>query len=307
MNLKKFEEHFQHPTMQSGTRKYLEESNNQKVDIGKLLKLNSSDAREFLCGWGAAVINVTVTYPVNKIIFRQMLDGVPASSAIEQLSNEGFRLLYRGILPPLCQKALCLSLMFSLYEGSNRRVNALWDHKTFSRIFAANFAGACEAILMPLERVQMLLQDYRYHNKFKNTPHAFSVLLREYGISECYRGLVPIIYRNGLSNLMFFTLKDQSKEIFGKDRSHLVNFFSGALIGGFTSTVFYPVNVVKVHMQSKIGGEFEKFTKCCRDVYIARNRSISGIYKGVHLNFMRSFISWGVVNVSYDFLKKLIL
>lgn len=28
--------------------------------------------REFACGWGAAFINVTVTYPVNKLIFRQV-------------------------------------------------------------------------------------------------------------------------------------------------------------------------------------------------------------------------------------------
>lgn len=225
---------------------------------------------------------------------------------MRQLSQEGARLLYRGILPPLCQKTLSLSLMFSIYEGTKQRLYVLTDHRTFAKIFAANFAGTCEAILMPLERVQTLLQDWRYHDKFKNTPHAFSVLLREYGVSECYRGLVPIIYRNGLSNLMFFTLREQSKYILKDNNSLVANFFSGALIGGFTSTVFYPVNVIKVHMQSKIGGDFEKFTKCVRDVYIARNRSIKSFYKGVHLNFMRSFISWGVINASYDTLKTLL-
>lgn len=28
--------------------------------------------REFLCGWGAACVNITITYPINKIIFRQV-------------------------------------------------------------------------------------------------------------------------------------------------------------------------------------------------------------------------------------------
>lgn len=28
--------------------------------------------QEFVCGWGAAVINVSVTYPINKLIFRQV-------------------------------------------------------------------------------------------------------------------------------------------------------------------------------------------------------------------------------------------
>lgn len=235
-----------------------------------------------------------------------MLEGVPVMTAIQQLSHEGFGTLYRGILPPLCQKTISISLMFSLYEGCKQRLYLVTKHERFAKVFAATFAGTCEAVLMPLERIQTLLLDRGYHQQFKNTPHAFSVLLREHGISECYRGLVPIIYRNGLSNVMFFTLRDQSIKIRGNDNTLLSNFISGALIGGFTSTVFYPVNVIKVHMQSKIGGDFEKFTKCVRDVYTLRNRSITSFYKGVHLNFIRSFISWGVINASYDSLKKLL-
>ena len=32
----------------------------------------SEDAREFVCGWGAAFINITVTFPMNKLMFRQV-------------------------------------------------------------------------------------------------------------------------------------------------------------------------------------------------------------------------------------------
>jgi len=28
---------------------------------------------EFFCGWGAAFINITVTFPINKVMFRQVL------------------------------------------------------------------------------------------------------------------------------------------------------------------------------------------------------------------------------------------
>ncbi|MPC62841.1 hypothetical protein E2C01_056932 [Portunus trituberculatus] len=30
------------------------------------------DSREFVCGWGAAFINITVTFPMNKVMFRQV-------------------------------------------------------------------------------------------------------------------------------------------------------------------------------------------------------------------------------------------
>lgn len=278
----------------------------KKIKLSSILQPNSNDLREFVCGWGSAVINITVTYPINKIIFRQILDGVPASAAIRQLKQEGVSLLYRGILPPLCQKTLSLSIMFSVYEGSKERISILTGNEVLAKILAANIAGATEATLMPLERVQTLLQDYRYHNKFKNTTHAFRYILTKYGVHECYRGFVPIIYRNGLSNLTFFTLRDKSKELMGDRQSILKNFFYGAVIGGFTSTVFYPFNVIKIHMQTKIGGNFDKFTTAIRELYVARNRSLTSFYKGVHLNYMRSFISWGVINAAYDFLKKIV-
>lgn len=69
MNLKSSKDGYQSKT---------EINNNLSVKVQEglplwtLLKLNTNDGREFLCGWGAAVINVAVTYPINKIIFRQV-------------------------------------------------------------------------------------------------------------------------------------------------------------------------------------------------------------------------------------------
>ncbi|CAL7939673.1 unnamed protein product [Xylocopa violacea] len=277
----------------------------QDVSLRSLLTLNNNDFKEFICGWSAGVINVSITFPINKIIFRQILEDVPAKTAFQQISREGVRLLYRGILPPLCQKTFSVSVMFSTYEGCKERLCTLTNNGVLIRVLAAHFAGTAEAILVPLERVQTLLQDWRYHDKFKNTSHAFKYLLKNYGVSECYRGLVPIICRNSCSNLIFFILKEQSGKLMDEQESVLTSFINGALIGGFTSTIFYPMNVIKTHMQSKIGGDFEKFMTVAHEIYIARNRSIMSFYKGVHLNCMRSFISWGVITASYDFLKKI--
>lgn len=226
-------------------------------------------------------------------------------TALKQLYHEGTKFLYRGFLPPLYQKTLSLSIMFSTYEGSKRRFNLIIDNELLAKASAAGVAGTIEAILVPFERVQSLLQDWRYHEKFKNTSHAFRHLLTNYGVRECYRGLVPIIYRNSCTNFMFFSLRDQSKSMMKNPDSIMNNFISGALIGGITSTIFYPMNVIKIHMQSKIGGPFDKFIHVSREIYISRDKSIIHFYKGVHLNFLRSFISWGVISASYDFLRTL--
>lgn len=34
--------------------------------------LHTFDWREFACGWGAAFVNITATYPIYKMIFRQV-------------------------------------------------------------------------------------------------------------------------------------------------------------------------------------------------------------------------------------------
>lgn len=307
MNWKKTESDWVFPTVDAGTDVIdIKTVPTQQVPLSSVLKLTSNDTREVICGWGAALINVAITYPINKIIFRQILEGVPVGTAVHQLSNEGLKFLYRGILPPLCQKTLSLSIMFSVYEGSRERLYILTRRKVFAKVVAANVAGVAEALLMPFERVQTLLQDWHYHEKFRNTSHAFRYLLVNYGVSECYRGFLPIIYRNGLSNLMFFTLRDQSKVLLGNEETLVKNFISGAVIGGFISTVFYPMNVIKIHMQSKIGGSFEKLFAVIREVYISRNKSVVSFYKGVHLNYLRSFVSWGVINASYDLLKHVV-
>lgn len=80
------------------------------------------DRREFLCGWGSAFINITMTYPLYKTIFRQMLHGVKIETAFKQLRTEGITFLYRGMFPPLAQKTLSLSLMFGVYDGIKVRI-----------------------------------------------------------------------------------------------------------------------------------------------------------------------------------------
>jgi hypothetical protein len=56
----------------------------------------------------------------------------------------------------------------------------------------------------------------------------------DYGFKELYRGLVPILARNGPSNAVFFILREEALEKLPKrdgNLVHLQQFLSGALIG----------------------------------------------------------------------------
>lgn len=80
-------------------------------------------------------------------------------------------------------------------------------------------------------------------------------------------------------------------------------FLSGACIGAFTSTLFYPLNVLKVHVQCSLGGPYLNIFTVFKKIYIERGGKISHFYKGGGINLYRSFISWGLINTSYDFFK----
>lgn len=58
-------------------------------------------------------------------------------------------------------------------------------------------------------------------------------------------------------------------------------------------------------MQSKLGGEFQGVFAAAVQIYNERGRTIACFYRGVHLNYTRGFISWGIITVSAEAIKKL--
>ncbi|XP_053658856.1 mitochondrial nicotinamide adenine dinucleotide transporter SLC25A51 [Anopheles marshallii] len=265
--------------------------------------------REFACGWGAAFVNITVTYPIYKMIFRQMLHGVQLTQAFGQLRSEGMTYLYRGIFPPLAQKTISLSLMFGVYDSTRRPLVEYCHVNPYTaKTVAGMVAGTFEAMLMPFERVQTLLADATYHQKYRNTHHAFKIIILENGIKELYRGLVPVLWRNGPSNAMFFVLREEADSRLPKRVSILSQrtqeFVAGACIGAFISSLFYPLNVVKVTMQCRVGGPYDSMWTALMQVYNERDRRLRNVYKGVSMNCTRAFFSWGIMNTAYEQLKK---
>lgn len=159
--------------------------------------------------------------------------------------------------------------MFGVYEGTRRPLTTTIP-PVLAKVAAAMIAGTTEAVLSPFERIQTLLQDQKYQKQFRNTTHAFYRLGinpafnkkiaipvwisgAEFGLKEAYRGLVPILLRNGPSNVLYFLLRDEARLRVHKTQSSWIgslakDFICGGVIGGFISTIFYPLNLIKVRI-----------------------------------------------------------
>ncbi|CAB3220929.1 unnamed protein product [Arctia plantaginis] len=266
--------------------------------------------KEFMCGGGSAFCNILISYPLNKLIFRQMMHGVHTTFALNQLQREGLTYLYRGMLPPLLQKTLSMSVMFGVYDESLQPLLRLGFDPYLAKATSGIVAGCCEATLMPFERVQTLLIHPEYHYKFKNTAHAAMHIAKHYPIKEFYRGLLPILFRNGPSNSLFFILRDEVKARMPQQENNLYqgiqNFVAGASIGAFLSTLFYPLNVIKVNMQCRLGGSHQSIFFEFKDILSKRDFKLLNLYHGALLNISRAFLSWGITNASYEVLKKIL-
>lgn len=240
-----------------------------------------------------------------------MLHRINIYNAFKQLHSEGIYYLYRGMLPPLCQKTLSLSIMFGVYEEVRRPLMQRTNlNPYFIKAIAGMVAGSTEAILMPFERIQTLLADATYHQHFRNTFHAFKTIGSQYGFREYYRGLIPILLRNGPSNVCFFIMRDEIQLRIQRSDSimkqTLSEFICGAIIGVTLSSIFYPLNVVKISMQSQVGGNYQNVFQVFKHVYRERGGRIRNFYYGVHANVTRAFFSWGVMNAAYEHLKEIV-
>jgi len=272
-------------------------------------RLNPSarEWREYVAGWGSGIVNICITFPVNKTMFRQQLHGISALSAFRQLRGEGLLTLYRGILPPLLQKSASTALMFGSFEQYRRILIDQRVPQSSSLVIAAFLAGCTEAALTPFERIQTLMLDQNYAGRFRNTPHAFVTLYSQFGLREYYRGLTPILMRNGPSNIIFFSCRDKLRNSLPDTMDRfglLADFVSGACLGAFISTTFYPINTTKTHMQKTLGGNFKSFWYVFFN--LLEERGPWGMFRGVHVNYTRSFMSWGIINMSYSYLLQLL-
>jgi len=280
----------------------------EKSDSGKS---DDRDWPDFVCGAGAAAVNILVTFPAYKVMFRQQVEGLRFRKALGQVLREGVSNLYRGVGPPLMQKGTSLAIMFGSYHKFQRVLSRTFTNtpSVITNAAAAMLAGSLEATLTPFERIQTLLSHRGHNERFANTFHAFRVLGKQYGFHEYYRGLTPILMRNGPSNVLFFGLRGPLKSALPEAKSSIGNaandFVSGAVLGACLSTFFFPINVVKSQMQKQLGGEFTSCSKAFIVVFRERGGRIRPLFYGVSLNYTRALVSWGIINCTYEALKKM--
>lgn len=122
--------------------------------------------------------------------------------------------------------------------------------------------------------------------------------------------------RNGTSNVFFFGLREPLHDLITRNiKTSITNqsvaefasrFLSGAVLGAIIAVFNFPLNVIRVRSQSKLGGKFDSSLVVFKRLMKERNYKLKHLYRGVHLTCAKCFLSWGITNAVYEFLKSLI-
>ncbi|ETW04041.1 hypothetical protein, variant [Aphanomyces invadans] len=205
------------------------------------------------------------------------------------------------------QAAVSKSIMFGLYNTYYTKLTDTFGPEIggiSTSHYAAFLSGTSEAILTPFERIQTLLQTTKYNSTFSSAADAVVKVTRR-GLREHYRGVTAILIRNAPSNIIFFGLREPVRDLLPlTTTSHgtfAADFVSGAVLGAFLSTLFFPLNVAKTRMQSVYATRRHMgVMEALELTYHERGGSWAKVYRGVHINFVRSLVTWGIINSTYE-------
>lgn len=197
--------------------------------------------------------------------------------------------------------------MYGLYDSYFRLISKVLpinkDHWYF-RSMVGVCVGTTETFLMPFERMQTLLSIPEYNKKYKNTAHVFKDIIKNHGLRELYRGYIPCLIRNTVGNCFYFGIREPIAHYLENDlkwSKRITQFITGCILGAIVSIVNFPLNVMKTNMQKEIHSNIS-LMRMFKIIYIQRYGLI-GIYRGISMTLIRSILSWGIINLTYEVTK----
>jgi len=273
-----------------------------------------------IAGGLAGVAEILVMYPLDVVKTRLQLQVTGAGTTAAYTSvtqclasivkSEGMGRLYRGIASPIVAEAPKRAVKFSTNE-KYKQLFAPIKNDQLRAICAGAAAGCTESFInCPFEVVKVRMQAQK--SMYKNTIECAASITKNEGIRGIYKGIVPLLWRNGIWNGTYFgiiyTLKKHLWVPESKQSELGRNFLSGLIAGGLATTANTPFDVVKSRMQNvKVGAPTEYKTVFGTLMHIfSKEGGIKALWKGYIPRMYRLGPGGGIMLVAFDFISDLL-
>ncbi|KAK4367187.1 hypothetical protein RND71_015067 [Anisodus tanguticus] len=287
---------------------------------------------QLLAGGVAGAISKTCTAPLARLTILFQLQGMHADAATLKspsiwqeasriVREEGFRAFWKGNLVTIAHRLPYSSISFYAFERYKNVLQLILGVESQGenitadlciRLLGGGFAGITAASLtypLDLVRTRLAAQGLRALGEplttltnviyYRGIWHALQTISREEGVAGLYKGM-------GATLLHYInTLLDIRPD----DSTVLVSLACGSISGVASSTVTFPLDLVRRRMQLEgAGGRacvyktglFGTFS------YIIQTEGLHGLYRGILTEYFKVVPSIGIVFMTYEKMKQLL-
>ncbi|KAJ2696077.1 hypothetical protein H4218_004835 [Coemansia sp. IMI 209128] len=278
-----------------------------------------------VAGTVAGAVEGAITYPTELVKTKLQLSGSqqylasggqPFHGAIDcaraTVRAQGVGGLYRGLTPMLMGNAAKAGVRFLTYDSIKARLRRADGTLTMPRMMLAGVcAGVVEGatVVAPAEAIKTRLINDQCLSKPKYSGAVDCVLsaVRTEGAAGIYRGVVPVMARQGANSCVRFAAYDSLRQwLVGKGKLPIWQSFALGMIAG-TVTVFatMPLDVVKTRMQSLAAPlEYKGSLHCAYRV--VSEEGVRALWKGATPRLSRLMFSGAIVFAVYEEVMKLL-
>ncbi|KAM5537326.1 hypothetical protein V8D89_009056 [Ganoderma adspersum] len=272
-----------------------------------------------IAGTTAGAVEAFITYPTEFVKTRSQFSGKkqsPIAIVRETVQTKGLTGLYSGCMALVIGNAVKAGVRFVSYDHFKHALADAEGKVSAPRSLLAGLgAGMMEAIfaVTPSETIKTkLIDDSKSPNpRFRGLVHGTSVIVREEGLRGIYRGLFPVMMRQGANSAVRFTTYTTLKQMVqgqgrpGKPISSATTFGIGAIAGLVTVYTTMPLDVIKTRMQSLEARQAYRNSFHCA-YRIFTEEGLLRFWTGTTPRLARLVLSGGIVFTVYENIIKVI-
>ncbi|KAF8877567.1 mitochondrial tricarboxylate transporter [Gymnopilus junonius] len=266
-----------------------------------------------IAGSTAGAIEAFVTYPTEFVKTRSQFGGQresPIKILKDTLRTKGFSGLYSGCTALVVGNSLKAGVRFVSYDHFKSMLADPQGKVSAPRSLVAGLgAGMMEAIfaVTPSETIKTKLIDdsKRPNPQYKGLVHGTISIVRQEGIAGVYRGLFPVMMRQGANSAVRFTTYSTLKQFVqgaarpGQPLPGAITFGIGAIAGLVTVYTTMPLDVIKTRMQTLEARSLYRNSFHCA-YRIFTEEGLLRFWTGTTPRLARLVLSGGIVFTVYE-------
>ncbi|CAH9087626.1 unnamed protein product [Cuscuta europaea] len=287
---------------------------------------------QLLAGGIAGAFSKTCTAPLARLTILFQVQGMHSDvavlsrpsifrEALRIVNEEGFRAFWKGNLVTIAHRLPYSSVNFYAYEHYKKILKSIPGFYGNERHAGADvlvhFVGGglagmtATCATYPLDLVRTRLAAQRSTIYYQGISHAIHTICRDEGFFGLYKGLGATLLSVGPSIAISFSVYESLRSQWlahrPDDPNLLISLTCGSLSGIASSTVTFPLDLVRRRMQLEgVAGRARVYNSGLFGAFrhIVQTEGFRGFYRGIMPEYYKVVPGVGIVFMTYEALKK---